>query len=926
MSAVDSAINLAYNITVAPFRLTGRILTFAGILKSDRADADACPLFADIPSTAETDKIDAAWPPAPHPVDALSVQDLIRANGKLIRDLCYATTLSEEESQKYLLPVITNLARIVHLTPASEYDHHQGYGGLFTHTLEVAYYAANNAKTAIFDRSASPEELYRNKRRWILTAVLAALLHDIGKPFTDMEITAADGRHWVQDEPIVDWLRKNRIASYYISFRPNREHNRHKAAALANAAMLIPKETFTFLGLTGYGEKMQQELRSAVLEGRNGGLIGRILDNADGLSRAVDGLRQRKIRPEFKNVAHPQGDQILKAVRVLIQSAKWTTNRDEKSRVFNTRQGCFIVWGEEAAKEVRSQALDMGFESLPSDFLRLASVLADAGAALRNSDEISNTHNIFWRVTPIVAGNAQFECIRLADPQLVFDATPPAAMEAIVEGLTVDQVTKDAWVRRWKFLPVQRLTRAEEEEMGYSDEYIKSLTEAAEESLRESEELAGLDAAALTAPEPSDDSAVSVTENEITTEAAQVLEAVPEVRSSAAPDDDPDDPFASVMPKDTPTQWHRFFGEEAKTKTKTVVRQVSSRPNSEPEKAVTSPAAAAAAVGNQPVAAPAEVVEVIDPSADPVNSDERMSPEAQTPTTETVVSEEADEAEVQEYFADSPDDSEEETEAAAGNEAFIDDPWAEQLQSDQPLAVQEPADKEHPAGIDEAGFNMARLLGGDEQPKFLTAVTDGLIKAAERKPRTENPKAKPAASVSTTENSKATEEQQQPDLPLVFFNEPLNADGTPKLPRKGAGGSSAKSKEENSKEPVTGNAQDTSSFGHFAADAAAQKAPVRGKKRRSVVNISRDAKIAQDLAESMVSQLADGFGIWLTEGITTDPLTGRHATQSFAFEKVIAESGIDSDLVELAFEKMASDNVQPRVDWITAEHRLVLVE
>ena len=890
MSAVDSAINLAYNITVAPFRLTGRILTFAGILKSDRADADACPLFADIPSTAETDKIDAAWPPAPHPVDALSVQDLIRANGKLIRDLCYATTLSEEESQKYLLPVITNLARIVHLTPASEYDHHQGYGGLFTHTLEVAYYAANNAKTAIFDRSASPEELYRNKRRWILTAVLAALLHDIGKPFTDMEITAADGRHWVQDEPIVDWLRKNRITSYYISFRPNREHNRHKAAALANAAMLIPKETFTFLGLTGYGEKMQQELRSAVLEGRNGGLIGRILDNADGLSRAVDGLRQRKIRPEFKNVAHPQGDQILKAVRVLIQSAKWTTNRDEKSRVFNTRQGCFIVWGEEAAKEVRSQALDMGFESLPSDFLRLASVLADAGAALRNSDEISNTHNIFWRVTPIVAGNAQFECIRLADPQLVFDATPPAAMEAIVEGLTVDQVTKDAWVRRWKFLPVQRLTRAEEEEMGYSDEYIKSLTEAAEESLRESEELAGLDAAALTAPEPSDDSAVFVTENETTTEAAQVLEAVPEVRSSsAAPDDDP---FASVMPKDTPTQWHRFFGEEAKT----VIRQASSRPNSEPEKAVTSPAAAAAAVGNQPVAAPVEVVDVVEfvePSADPVNSDERMSPEAQTPTTETVVSEEADEAEVQEYFADSPDDSEEETEAAAG--------------------------------IDEAGFNMARLLGGDEQPKFLAAVTDGLTKATERKPRTENPKAKPATSVSTTENSKAAEEQQ-PDLPLVFFNEPLNADGTPKLPRKGAGGSSAKSKEENSKEPVTGNAQDTSSSGHFAADAAAQKAPVRGKKRRSVVNISRDAKIAQDLAESMVSQLADGFGIWLTDGITTDPLTGRHATQSFAFEKVIAESGIDSDLVELAFEKMASDNVQPRVDWITAEHRLVLVE
>ena len=48
--------------------------------------------------------------------------------------------------------------------------------------------------------------------------------------------------------------------------------------------MLIPKETFTFLGLTGYGEQMLKEFRNALLEGKEGGLIGKILDNADGLS------------------------------------------------------------------------------------------------------------------------------------------------------------------------------------------------------------------------------------------------------------------------------------------------------------------------------------------------------------------------------------------------------------------------------------------------------------------------------------------------------------------------------------------------------------------------------------------------------------------------------------------------------------------
>lgn len=488
---VDQTINAVYNVVISPVTLSCWLYRHLPFKKKKTVEIidDACPKFSEIPTEAETDKIDATWPPAPHPVEALSVHDLFRANGKLIRDLCYATTLSEEESEKFLLPVITNLARIVHLTPASEYDHHQGYGGLFTHSLEVAYYAANDAKTTIFDRSASPKDLYMNKRRWILTAVLAALAHDIGKPFTDMEITAPNGQHWVQDEPIVDWLRKNGIKSYYISFRPGREHNVHKSASLANSGMLIPKETFTFLGLTGYGEQMLKEFRNALLEGKEGGLIGKILDNADGLSRRVDQLRQRKIRPEFKNVAHPQGDQLLKAIRVLIQHAFWTTNRDRDSRVFNTKQGCYIVWSEDVVAQARAQALDMGFESLPSDMLRLATVLVDAGAAIRNSDEVSNTHNVFWRVTPIVLGNMQVDCIRLADPQLIFDATPPAAIEAIVEGLAVDDVTKKAWIDRWKFLPVQRISREEEEATGYTEDYVNALALEAEEHLREREEI-----------------------------------------------------------------------------------------------------------------------------------------------------------------------------------------------------------------------------------------------------------------------------------------------------------------------------------------------------------------------------------------------------------------------------------------------------
>ena len=489
MSKFDSAVNFTYNVIVSPFKLGFWAWKKVRSNKDAVVRNDSCPCFKEIPVVADTSKIDAAWPPAPHPVEALSVHDLFAANGNLIRELCYASKLSEEEIERFLLPVISNLAMIVHLVPASEYDHHQGYGGLFTHSLEVAYYAANEAKNTIFDRSAPPKVIHLTTRRWILTAILAALCHDIGKVFTDVTITASDGRHWPATQPILTWLRRNKIESYYISFRPGRKHNAHKIASHMKSTMLIPSLTLEFLSIGGYGEVMEDEFSRALLHGKEGGLIGRILDNADGSSRYRDQIRQRQIRPEFKNVSHPQADQLLRAIRILIQHAIWTTNADVKSRVFNTKQGCFIAWSEEIAGEARNQASSMGYVSLPSDFMKLASVLVDANVAVRNSDEISNTQNIFWRVTPIVLGTTQVNCIKLSDPNFIFDAVPPARIEAIVEGQAVDEETRNAWITQWKFMPVQRISRNEEVEMGYTEDFIESLAKDAEEHLREAEEL-----------------------------------------------------------------------------------------------------------------------------------------------------------------------------------------------------------------------------------------------------------------------------------------------------------------------------------------------------------------------------------------------------------------------------------------------------
>lgn len=254
---------------------------------------DSCPPFSEIPLIDEGLPIEATWTVATHPVPTLPVRDLFAANGKLIRDLCYASSLSEEEAQRFLLPVITNLAKIVHLVPASECGHHKGYGGLFTHSLEVAFYAANEARLTIFDQDETPKQKFLNRRRWILTTILAGLIHDAGKVFVNAKIVDENGVEWGKNEPLLDWLRRNKIQRYQMSISCKEGDYFYRNASHFYSDSLIPTQTYAFLELTGSGEKMINAFKESVLEGPEGGLIGRIVSSANSLSKRLNQEQQR---------------------------------------------------------------------------------------------------------------------------------------------------------------------------------------------------------------------------------------------------------------------------------------------------------------------------------------------------------------------------------------------------------------------------------------------------------------------------------------------------------------------------------------------------------------------------------------------------------------------------------------------------------
>ncbi|MDH8602392.1 TraI domain-containing protein, partial [Klebsiella pneumoniae] len=72
--------------------------------------------------------------------------------------------------------------------PASEYHHHRAQGGLLRHTLEVILYSIKIAKSFEFDANESPVIKSDRALAWRLAVVVGAVMHDIGKPISDVDV------------------------------------------------------------------------------------------------------------------------------------------------------------------------------------------------------------------------------------------------------------------------------------------------------------------------------------------------------------------------------------------------------------------------------------------------------------------------------------------------------------------------------------------------------------------------------------------------------------------------------------------------------------------------------------------------------------------------------------------------------------------
>lgn len=371
------------------------------------------------------------YPPFMKGLPAAPVERILATQTELIQSIEDVLSLPEDLYQTIAAPVILRYAAFSHLLPASESHHHRGAGGLFRHGLEVALWATQAAQGCLFATDATPKERKQQELRWRLAVCFAGLLHDIGKPVSDIAVVDRLGQHtWNPcDENLTDWAEQHHIEHYFLRWRDNR-HKRHEQFSALVLERVLTREARTFLLTPG------PDIMQAMLETIHG------LDRGSKLYTLVMEADCNSVERDLKAHYHsidsamgmPVEKYLFDAMRRLVKSGQWLVN-EKGARLWRFKEGLHIVWRTGAQDIVELLAKDK-VPGIPRDEDTLADILIERGMAIPKQLPDGRSYR-YWRMQP-QGLEVVLYMLRLVSAEFVFSNEPPV----IIDSIEVDELAE----------------------------------------------------------------------------------------------------------------------------------------------------------------------------------------------------------------------------------------------------------------------------------------------------------------------------------------------------------------------------------------------------------------------------------------------------------------------------------------------------
>ncbi|MDZ4150981.1 MobH family relaxase, partial [Methylicorpusculum sp.] len=255
----------------------------------------------------------------------------------------------------------------------------------------------------------------------------AGLLHDIGKPVSDMAVVDSQGQHtWNPcDENLTDWAAQHHIERYFLRWRENR-HKRHEQFSALVIERVLTRESRAYL--LEPGPDIMQALLETIHALDRGSKLYELVVTAD--CKSVE--RDLKAHVQSVDVAlgMPVEKYLFDAMRRLLKSGQWAIN-EKGARLWRFQEGLHIVWRSGAQDIVSLLAKDK-VPGIPRDEDTLADILIERGLAIPKVLTDGRQYR-YWRMQP-VGLDAVFYMLRLTSIESIFSNEPPVAIEGIEVG------------------------------------------------------------------------------------------------------------------------------------------------------------------------------------------------------------------------------------------------------------------------------------------------------------------------------------------------------------------------------------------------------------------------------------------------------------------------------------------------------------
>lgn len=361
-------------------------------------------------------------------------RELLFGHQDKIKKIANGIGLPPDKFKRLILPVIENYADFVHFLPASNGYHHSGFSGLISHSLEVATLAVNTAQSTSFDHGGNPSKRTMRRERWYAASVIAALMHDAGKPLTDMLVHDVNHtKFWPGTNSIPEWGAETGVDRYILSWVKGRGE-KHKNLSTTLVERIVPLETRNWLIEGG------ADLYHAMVEAISGidtkSVLTGIIIKADSTSVEMD---LQNYGGDASGVAGTGAlssnisGKFCQAARYLVDQGTWTANA-HGSRIWVTPQGIFLAW-KSAISEVIDYFDSNKIKGTPRGPESLGGALIDSGIFEPNAEG-----ELYWEVAPDALANPEagklirLKCVKIANYQTLYPFEVPPKPVAVLIG------------------------------------------------------------------------------------------------------------------------------------------------------------------------------------------------------------------------------------------------------------------------------------------------------------------------------------------------------------------------------------------------------------------------------------------------------------------------------------------------------------